>query len=208
MLLADIGNSRVHIYNGKWVEHLDYESAFRKYARERVKYISVQHRLKERLKEFRNWEDISDKIRLDGEYSTMGVDRKALCLSHKSGLFISAGSAITVDIVENRKYLGGFILPGIWAYLRAYRDISSALDVELNRDIKDSLAKNTTDSISYGIIYSIISIIERHKKEKQIYITGGDGELLSKFLEGSIYDEELIFKGIKRALNGIITPSK
>jgi type III pantothenate kinase len=200
MLLADIGNSRIHIYNGKDIEHLDYESAFKKYARKKVKYISVQHRLKDKLKELKNWEDISDKIRLKGEYFSMGVDRKALCLSYDNGLFISAGSAITVDIMENGEYKGGFILLGLRAYIKAYSNISKALDIKLNRDIKDTLAKNTTDSISYGIIYSIISIIEKHSKDKKVYITGGDGEFLSKFLKGSIYNEGLIFKGIERGL--------
>ena len=200
MLLADIGNSRVHIYNGEDIEHLDYKSAFKKYARKKVKYISVQHRLKDKLKEFKNWEDISDKIRLKGEYPTMGVDRKALCLSYNNGLFISAGSAITVDIVENSEYRGGFILLGLRAYIKAYANISKALDIKLNRDIKDTLAKNTIDSISYGIIYSIVSIIEKHSKDRKIYITGGDGKFLSKFLKGSVYDEGLIFKGIERGL--------
>jgi len=58
-----------------------------------------------------------------------GLTRKALCLSYDSGLFISAGSAITVDIVENRLHKGGFILLGIQAYLKAYRDISKALQI-------------------------------------------------------------------------------
>ncbi|NPA61921.1 MAG: type III pantothenate kinase, partial [Epsilonproteobacteria bacterium] len=166
------------------------------------------HRLKDRLKEFSRWVDISDRINLDGSYPTMGIDRKALCLSYDSGLFISAGSAITVDIVEDREYRGGFILLGLKAHLKAYGDISEALDVELNRDIDDSLAKDTRDAISYGIVYSIVSIIERYRGDREIYITGGDGEFLSKFIKGSIYDEGLIFKGIERALNGIIIPSK
>lgn len=208
MLLADIGNSRIHIYDGEIVEHLDYESAFKKYGDSDIFYISVQHRLKDRLKEFSRWVDISDRINLDGSYPTMGVDRKALCLSYDSGLFISAGSAITVDIVEDREYRGGFILLGLKAHLKAYGDISEALDVELNRDIDDSLAKDTRDAISYGIVYSIVSIIERYRGDREIYITGGDGEFLSKFIKGSIYDEGLIFKGIERALNGIIIPSK
>ncbi len=66
MLLADIGNSRIHIYDGEIVEHLDYESAFKKYGDSDIFYISVQHRLKDRLKEFSRWVDISDRINLDG----------------------------------------------------------------------------------------------------------------------------------------------
>ncbi len=84
--------------------------------------------------------------------------------------------AITVDIVEDREYRGGFILLGLKAHLKAYGDISEALDVELNRDIDDSLAKDTRDAISYGIVYSIVSIIERYRGDREIYITGGDGE--------------------------------
>ncbi len=76
MLLADIGNSRIHIYDGEIVEHLDYESAFKKYGDSDIFYISVQHRLNDRLKEFSRWVDISDRINLDGSYPTMGIDRK------------------------------------------------------------------------------------------------------------------------------------
>ncbi len=158
MLLADIGNSRIHIYDGEKIEHLDYESAFKKYGDSDIFYISVQHRLKERLKEFSRWVDISDRVNLYGSYPTMGVDRKALCLSHESGLFISAGSAITVDIVENGFHKGGFILLGIKAYLKAYRDISRALDINLNRDIEDRLRKDTTDSLATEYLLNHIRI--------------------------------------------------
>ena len=42
----------------------------------------------------------------------MGVDRRALCLSHENGIFVDAGSAITVDVVEEGRYQGGYIFPG------------------------------------------------------------------------------------------------
>ncbi len=48
----------------KQIEHLDYESAFKKYGDSDIFYISVQHRLKDRLKEFSRWVDISDRINL------------------------------------------------------------------------------------------------------------------------------------------------
>jgi type III pantothenate kinase len=98
-------------------------------------------------------------------------------------------------------YQGGFILPGIEAYLNAYANISPALKTNLNSNISlDTLPQTTKDGISYGIIASIKMLIEKSQNNKKIYISGGDGELISSFFDNAIFDEELIFKGIKNAL--------
>ena len=201
MLLADIGNSRVHIYNGDDVIHLSHKEAIEQYGNQELKYITVKHQLKEKLESLEKWEDISELIELDGQYSTMGVDRKALCLSHKRGIFVSAGSAITVDVVEGGKYLGGFLLPGLRAYIDAYASISPALKTELNPKVSlNELAKTTQDAISFGIIASIKTLIEKYQANNQLYITGGDGKLLSQFFTNAIFDETLIFQGIKNVI--------
>ncbi|HIO95701.1 MAG TPA: type III pantothenate kinase, partial [Campylobacterales bacterium] len=176
------------------------------YADKKLHYITVKHQLKSRLLSLKNWTDISEQIYLNGAYSTMGIDRRALCLSYKDGVFISAGSAITVDVVENGNYKGGFLLLGIRAYLNAYASISPALKSELNIDIKlSTLPQTTKDGISYGIIASIKSVIknmliEQHQSDKKIYISGGDGEFLSSFFENAHFDETLIFRGMRNAL--------
>ena len=135
MLLADIGNTRMHIYNGKEVIHLTHQDAIKKYSHKKLKYITVKHQLKEQLASIENWTDISKQIKIKNEYKTMGVDRKALCLSHRDGIFVSAGTAITVDVVENGVYRGGFLLLGLRAYIDAYATISPALKIELDREI-------------------------------------------------------------------------
>ena len=201
MILADIGNTRIHIYENGRVIHLSHIEAIQLYRDKKVYYITVKKELEETLKELKNWIDISSKINLNGAYSTMGVDRKALSLSHNSGLFISAGTAITVDIVEDSIYKGGFILLGLREYLRGYANISPALKTDLNRDIDlDRLPKSTKDGISYGIILPIKIVIEKHQNSKQIYISGGDGKFISSLFNNAIFDESLIFKGMKRAL--------
>ena len=108
-LLADIGNSYFHIYNGKTVEHLTYDDAIKKYALIKMQYISVKSQLDSKIEEIKAWENISSKMTIEGEYKTMGVDRKALCLSQIEGIFIDAGSAITVDVVKDSQYIGRFI---------------------------------------------------------------------------------------------------
>jgi len=201
MLLADIGNTRTHIYNGKEVIHLSHQEAIREYAHRELKYITVKHQLKEQLATIEGWSDISDKIKIENEYSTMGIDRKALCLSYKDGIFVSAGTAITVDVVESGIYRGGFILLGLRAYIEAYANISPALKIELDREIDlDRLPVGTKESISYGVLGSIHAIIERNRRAKQLYITGGDGKFISSLFKDSIFDESLIFLGMQRSL--------
>ncbi len=204
MLLADIGNTRVHIYNGDEVVHLSHDEAIEEYRDREIAYISVKHQLKDRFANLKKWCDISNLIAIENEYSTMGVDRKALCLSHRDGIFVSAGSAITVDIVEEGRYRGGFLLLGLKAYIKAYASISPALEIELNRDISlDALPKTTKDGISFGIISSIKMLIEKHQSDKKLYISGGDGKFLASFFDNAIFDETLIFQGMKNALKKV-----
>jgi len=201
ILLADIGNTYFHIYDGDRIEHLIYEDAIAKYQERSLYYISVKHALEEKITKIKNWKNISGLIQIENEYDTMGVDRKALCLSHNEGIFIDAGSAITVDVVEKGKYVGGFILPGIQAYINSYKSISPILDVTLNKELSlDSLPVTTKDGISYGIIASIKALIDKHSEGKTLYFTGGDGAFLSSFFEDAIYDEMLVFNGMQKVI--------
>jgi len=200
-LLADIGNSYFHIYNGLTVEHLNYDDAIQKYKDTPLKYISVNQKIEAKIGHIDVWENLSSSMVIEGQYDTMGVDRKALCLSHSEGVLIDAGSAITVDVVAKGKYVGGFILPGLKAYISSYKSISPILDISLNRELLlDSLPGTTKDGISYGIIASIKALIDQHSNDKILYFTGGDGEFLSSFFEDAIYDEMLVFSGMQQAI--------
>ena len=201
MLLADIGNTYFHIYNGESVEHLRYKTAIEKYRNEKLCYISVKHQLSSEIEQIKIWKNISSFVHIEGDYKTMGVDRRALCLSHKNGVFVDAGSAITVDIVEEGRYRGGYIFPGLKALLKSYEDISPVLKTELNKTISlAQLPTTTKEQISYGIIASIKALIDKHSKGKTLYFTGGDGQLLSSFFEKSVYDELLVFSGVQKAI--------
>ena len=200
-LLADVGNSRIHLYDGKEVVHLLPDDAIEQYGAQRLYYISVNHHLESRLKTETVWENISNKIHIPGEYDTMGVDRRALCLSHDNGVFVDAGSAITVDVMERGIYKGGFIYPGLKALLESYARISPVLDTVLDTDISlTELPRTTKGQISYGIIAPIKTLIETLSQSKPLYITGGDGEIIAGFFANAMYDETLVFKGMVHAL--------
>ena len=210
MILADIGNSYFHIYDGEKIEHLTYEDAIDKYGDEALYYITVKHQLTSQIEEIKKWKNISSSVKIVGEYDTMGVDRKALCLSHKNGIFVDAGSAITVDVVEDGIYMGGFILPGLKAYLESYKSISSALDVDLSEELNLTyllahLPTTTKEQISYGIIASIKALIDKHSDGKKsnnrkLYFTGGDGKFLSQYFEEAVYDQMLVFDGMQKVI--------
>ncbi len=201
MLLADIGNTHIHLYDGMQVKHLRHQDAIIKYAQESLFYISVNQSLEEKITTQTQWKNISSLLVLEGAYDTMGVDRRALCLSHSEGLFVDAGSAITVDVMDGGVYRGGFILPGHRAMLESYASISPVLEHELNHKVcTESLPLTTKDGISYGIIATIKALIEKHQKGKTIYFSGGDGEFLSTLFEESVFDETLVFQGMIHAL--------
>ncbi|WP_294955097.1 type III pantothenate kinase [Sulfurovum sp.] len=200
-LLADIGNTHFHIYDGGSVEHWTYDEAIDKYADRPLKYISVNAKIEEKIGQIALWENISALIRIPNEYETMGVDRKAFCLSHDNGVFIDAGSAITVDVMQRGIYRGGYIFPGIRAMLESYKRISPVLDVPLDRHIDVTrLPLTTKEQISYGIIASIKALIDRHSNGQMLYFTGGDGKFMAGFFRHAVYDEALVFKGMEHAL--------
>ena len=201
MLLADIGNTHFHIFDGKNIEHLCYAEAIAKYRGEPLQYISVNAHIEKQIGCIDDWKNVSDLMHISGEYETMGVDRKALCLSHDNGLFVDAGSAITVDIMENGIYKGGYIFPGIKAMLESYKRISPVLEIELLPEIDViQLPLTTKEQISYGIIASIKTLIEKHQDKKRLYFTGGDGSMLAGFFNNAVYDDTLVFKGMLHAL--------
>lgn len=201
ILFADIGNTHFHICEGEKIEHLLPQEAIKKYHKRKLYYICVNSAIDEQIAYNPLWENIAPLLSLKGFYATMGVDRKALCLSHPNGLFVDAGSAITVDVVEAKEYQGGFILAGLKATTRSYTSISPVLDVSLDKMIDLShLPRTTKEQISYGIIAPIKALIDQHHQGRMLYFTGGDGKFLASFFEGAIYDEKLVFEGMKKAI--------
>ena len=133
----------------------------------------------------------------------MGIDRQTLLLSREDGIYIDAGSAITIDKKLNSKFVGGTILPGIWKVKECYADISPVLKIDdLAKISIDKLPTNSTKmSISYGIISPIVSLVKYiNSEELPIYCCGGDGKLISNYIEKAVYIEDLIFEGIKKVI--------
>lgn len=153
---------------------------------------------------------------------TLGVDRVcsvegALSLFKKHPLqnlyskdiyivTIDSGTATTINIVEyNKRFIGGMIAPGLDTMFNSLNKNTAQLPRTSYEAYSSMIGKNTESSIASGVINATIGLIERayhHLKEigaKEIvvYVTGGNGIVISKKLNFPvIYSEDLVLRGI------------
>lgn len=143
-----------------------------------------------------------DRLPLQGLYPTLGIDRALAVLGAgtKLGwpvLVIDAGTAITFTGADVEKNLvGGAILPGLRLQLSALATGTAMLPLtELPGELPSRWAKQTTEAIQSGIIYTVLAgmanYIEAWREEfpeSKIVLTGGDRTLLLSYL-GTIFPE-------------------
>jgi len=200
MLLCDIGNTSYHFLDADKDYKRDVQNFDASTIKERVYYICVNPKIQIILKDLPNWFDLSKKLDMSKYYETMGVDRMVASEAIESGIIVDAGSAITVDIVKDGVFQGGFIYAGLRAMRETYKNISSALDYEFNFDIDlEKLPKNSTDAITYGYLKTLYSEVKSHNLN--IILTGGDAKEFAKIFPDSKVDEHLVFKGMKKLIS-------
>lgn len=195
MLLCDIGNTTYHFFlEGKGYKE-DVNLFDPSIVKEKVFYICVNPHVKKVLKELKNWIDLSLHVDMRKYYETMGVDRIMACEAIESGIIVDAGSAITVDVVKEGRFEGGFIYPGARAMSECYKNISSALTYSFNFEVDlDRMPKNSRDAISYGYLKLLQSEVKSYNMD--IFLTGGDAMNFKKIFPASQVDEMLIFRGM------------
>jgi len=164
----------------------------------------------------------------------VGIDRllAALAAVHKYGdspmLIVDAGSAITVDVVQNRTFCGGAILPGLHALSKAYPQLSEKLPLVPIPQPKFTTCPNypgvnTQEAIFNGLYWGVIGAIRQFydmtfskkgavKKSAAILIlTGGDANSLLPGLFQFIssrcikYHDVLVLEGINLCDTALLT---
>ena len=199
MILCDIGNTSYHFQTPEKNYKEDVINFNPMDIKEKVYYISVNELVQKKLSSLENWVDISDAIDMSQYYSTMGKDRIVAMESVSNAVIVDAGSAITVDIVRENIFEGGFIFPGVNAMQETYKRISPALDYVLNFDINlEKLPKNSQDAISYGVLKLLYNEVISYRLP--IILTGGDAHVLQKIFHDASVDEALIFTGMKKLI--------
>ena len=199
MILCDIGNTTIDWeingeYSKQSVENFDpvlYTDT--------IYFICVNTKLFPRIGTLKNWIDITQYIEWEKYYPTMGIDRIMVCEAITNGVIVDAGSAVTVDVMNNGNYDGGFIALGLRSAQDAYAKLSHALAWSFNFEVDLTImAKNTPDAITIGYLAPLIDKIK--SLGSPIIVTGGDSKVFSSFLGDSIVDSHLVFKGMKKLI--------
>ncbi len=126
----------------------------------------------------------------------MGVDRAlaasgAIALYRQPCLIIDGGTALTfTGVNRGKQFIGGAILPGLRSQLISLNQKTSALPaIELPQTLPNRWASSTDEAIASGIVYTAIASIQGYINDwleqfpqGKIIFTGGDAELLSKYL--------------------------
>lgn len=199
MILCDIGNTTFDFYRNGVKEKIFIDAYEIEKSDEKIFYICVNEKVSQRLKEFPNWVDLKSFVEMKNYYDTMGIDRIAGCEAVRSGVIIDAGSAITVDVVKNGVFQGGYICLGLHVSHKAYTEISPRLDYSYNFEIDlDKIPKNSGDALTYGQLGLLYRDVMSHGLP--VYLTGGDAVKLKKLFKNAILDDELLFKGMKKIM--------
>lgn len=143
--------------------------------------------------------------------ASLGVDRWVAMLAayndcRAACCIVDAGTAITLDVVaETGRHEGGYIVPGLSLQRRKLEE-STSIRLSAASSWSDvSLGVSTNFAVQNGIV-SMVSdwIICESLGRGQLYLTGGDAELLSKLLMARKIehrlDPDLVLNGLAYAL--------
>ena len=202
MILCDIGNTTYHFLICDKHKKYFLDEKVPKFDEE-IYFVSVNEKATKRLlKKNPHAKNINKFLKFSTAYQGLGIDRAVACSFQDNCVIVDAGSAITVDVMENGQHQGGFILLGLRRFMKSYPKISKKLKFDFEKNINlDKIPLRTFDAIQYAMLKSIILPIKEVSLNKNIIFTGGDGELLSKYFENSTYKKDLIFENMKRIID-------
>ncbi len=155
-----------------------------------------------------NADDYHKLMEFDGpDVKQMGADRVVLDVYfsqkyNSNCIIIDMGTAITVDVIKNGRYVSGYIYPGFATSLFALIGNASQLDNIQYQDLNsDNICVTSEAQINDGIIIGTVGAINNlvaqslsHFDTKiDIYITGGYFNLLHEVLDNKKLDKILNF---------------
>lgn len=200
MIFCDVGNTTVDIFENGVSRKILIGDFHPESLEGEVWFASVNRTLDPALIQLESWHNIADLVDWDKYYPTMGIDRVLVCEAVEEGVIVDAGSAVTVDVMRGGVYQGGFIALGVRAAQEAYKRLSPALDSSFNFEVDLTImAKNTPDALTVGFLAPLILKIE--SLGKPLTLSGGDAQLLSRFLADGVVEEDLIFKGMQKLID-------
>lgn len=121
-------------------------------------------------------------------------------------LVVDIGTAIVINVVKDKSLMGGIILPGLQASVKALTANAEQLnDVDITIP-KSFIGKNTQECINLGVVFSAAGAInsaakkicEQYNENFKLIITGFSSKYVLPFLDYEYeFEENLTLKGIE-----------
>jgi type III pantothenate kinase len=129
-----------------------------------------------------------ERVGLDRLFNAIAV--AARMEQGRAGLIIDAGSAVTVDLLdETHAFAGGVIFPGLRLMAMSLHEHTAQLPQIDVKKLPEIPARNTADAIEAGVAHAVLGGIERvvqflfsEHTNALVYLTGGDAAFLSPHL--------------------------
>jgi type III pantothenate kinase len=102
-----------------------------------------------------------------------------------STLIIDAGTFVTMDIVNENGFQGGYIIPGARIYLETFGKGEQLKDVTLNLSFTHSLPHETSEAMteSYSAFAALAKRLVKDFSIRRVVITGGFTSLWEEFFK-------------------------
>lgn len=136
----------------------------------------------------------------------LGIDRwlqvLAVATSNTQNYcIISCGTALTIDLAQGQKHLGGFILPNLHLQRDALIQNTKGIKIPDAAFEELSPGRNTIDAVHHGILLGLLSTIEKVLSDfpAQLILTGGDAPLFAQHLQSfhPVIEPDLLLKGLQ-----------
>ncbi len=150
-------------------------------------------------------------FRLDVRHpETVGADRLAnvaglIALGHTTGIVIDAGTAVTIDVLRHRRFVGGLILPGPVLMARALHAHTEQLPPLVLQTPAALIGDDTPSAMQAGIYYGMVHAVDgitaalraQLGARTRVVLTGGGGFDLAQTLLHAEFDPDLLFHGLR-----------
>jgi len=160
--------------------------------------------------------EVSSKMELPFEIlvarpAKVGPDRLAsaagiIAAGAWEGIIVDAGTAVTIDVLSKRGFLGGSILPGTALMRRALHEGTAALPLVSGAPGRiDPPGRDTKEAILCGTHWGAIGAVKelvarsRHRvsRNARVWVTGGGGAAIATGLgESARHEPDLVFLGL------------
>lgn len=143
--------------------------------------------------------------------NTLGLDRVATAagasVESRNSLVVDAGSAVTIDLVCDNRFIGGNISPGMRMRFRALNNFTSRLPLLDPTEPPYEFGRDTTSAIQGGVIGGLVDEISASFQRARsrypdirLLLTGGDAPFLAPLLEANgipvTEDHTLLARGL------------